>query len=119
VSWRAPARTSHTTVNTRKTAACNALHSAEQRACKWLLMTHDRVFTNQFKLTHEFLALMLGVTRPTISVIAGQLQERRLIEYHRGHVTILDREGLEGGACECYALVKKAFDDFLPQLETV
>lgn len=101
-----------------QSAACNALHTAEQRACKWLLMTHDRVFTNEFKLTHEFLSLMLGVSRPTVSVIAQQLQHARLIAYHRGLVKVLDREGLEAGTCECYATLKTVFDGFLQKLNT-
>ena len=80
-------------------------------------MTHDRVFTNEFKLTHEFLGLMLGVSRPTVSVVAEQLRQAHLIAYHRGHVTVLDRAGLEAGTCECYATVKTAFDAFLQEAE--
>ncbi len=105
-------------IQVMQSAACNALHSVEQRACKWLLMTHDRVFTNEFKLTHEFLGLMLGVSRPTVSVVAEQLRQAHLIAYHRGHVTVLDRAGLEAGTCECYATVKTAFDAFLQKLNT-
>ena len=101
-----------------QSAACNALHSVEQRACKWLLMTHDRVFTNEFKLTHEFLGLMLGVSRPTVSLVAEQLRQAHLIAYHRGHVKVLDRAGLEAGTCECYATVKMVFDAFLQKLNT-
>jgi CRP-like cAMP-binding protein len=100
-----------------QSAACNALHPLDKRACKWLLTTHDRVFTNQFKLTHEFLSMMLGVTRPTVSMVAEQLQRAGLISYHRGDVTVLDREGLEAGTCECYAIVKRAFDRFFKRLE--
>ena len=89
-----------------QSAACNALHSIEQRACKWMLMTHDRVFTDTFRLTHEFLALMLGATRPTVSlVVAQQLQQAGLIAYRRGEVTVLDRRQLEAGSCECYRVV--------------
>jgi CRP-like cAMP-binding protein len=103
-------------VQIMQSAACNALHPLEKRACKWLLMTHDRVFTNEFKLTHEFLSLMLGVRRPAVSVVAKQLQEAGLIAYRRGQVTVLDREGLEASTCECYATVKSFFDKFLQRL---
>ena len=105
-------------IQVMQSAACNALHPLEKRACKWLLTTHDRVFTNEFKLTHEFLSMMLGVTRPTVSMVAEQLQRGGLIDYHRGNVTVLDREGLEGGTCECYAIVQRAFDRFFERLET-
>ena len=100
-----------------QSAACNALHPLEKRACKWLLMTHDRVFTNQFRLTHEFLGLMLGVSRPTVSVVAKELQQTGLITYRRGHVTVVNRDRLEAGACECYAIVRRFFDRFLRTLE--
>jgi CRP-like cAMP-binding protein len=100
-----------------QSAACNALHPLDKRASKWLLMTHDRVYTPEFTLTHEFLSLMLGVTRPTVSVVAKQLQDAGFIAYRRGSVTVLDREGLEASTCECYAIVKAAFDRFLERLE--
>jgi CRP-like cAMP-binding protein len=103
-------------VQVMQSAACNALHPVEQRACKWLLMTHDRVFTNEFMLTHEFLGLMLGVRRQTITVIARNLQRAGFIKYTHGHVTVLNREGLEAGSCECYAIVSKYFDKFLKRL---
>ena len=99
-----------------QSAACNALHSLDRRACKWLLMTHDRVFTDQFKLTHEFLALMLGVSRPHVSVIAKQIEQAGLIAYRRGQVTVLDRRGLEARACECYGIISRYFDHFLNRL---
>jgi CRP-like cAMP-binding protein len=100
-----------------QTAACNALHPLEKRACRWLLMTHDRVFTDEFKLTHEFLGLMLGASRPTVSIVAGQLQRAGLIAYRHGNVTVLDRKGLEAATCECYAIVSNFFDGFLRRLE--
>jgi CRP-like cAMP-binding protein len=100
-----------------QSAACNALHSIERRACKWMLMTHDRVFIEQFKLTHEFLGMMLGVSRPHVSVVAKQLEREGLISYRRGDVTVLDRKGLEGRACECYGIISAYFDKFLNQLE--
>jgi CRP-like cAMP-binding protein len=100
-----------------QSAACNALHPLTQRACKWLLMTHDRVFTNEFTLTHEFLSLMLGVSRPTLSVVAKRLQHAGLIAYRRGRVTVLDRSRLEAGSLECYGTVRRQFDGFLRKLE--
>lgn len=103
-------------VQLMQSAACNALHPVERRACKWLLMTHDRVFTDAFMLTHEFLGLMLGVRRQTITVIARDLQRAGLIKYRHGRVTILNREGLESGSCECYRIVSKYFDRFLKDL---
>jgi len=97
-------------------AACNALHSVEKRACKWLLMTHDRVFSDEFKLTHEFLGMMLGVSRPQVSVVTKQLERAGLIAYHRGQVTVTDRKGLEAQACECYGIISTYFDRFLNRL---
>jgi CRP-like cAMP-binding protein len=99
-----------------QSAACNALHTMEQRACKWMLMTHDRVFTDTFRLTHEFLALMLGATRPSVTVVAQQLQKAGLIKYHRGEVTVLNRPQLEATSCECYQIVKNHFDALLERL---
>jgi CRP-like cAMP-binding protein len=90
--------------------ACNRLHSIEERMCRWLLMTHDRVGTDQFPLTQEFLALMLGVRRPSVTVAAGVLQRAGLIAYGRGRVLVLDRPGLEAASCECYAAVKAEFE---------
>jgi CRP-like cAMP-binding protein len=83
--------------------ACNAAHSVEQRLARWLLMAHDRVGKNEFPLTQEFVAVMLGVSRPTVTVVAGTLQKAGSITYHRGHLTIVDREKLEAASCECYA----------------
>lgn len=94
-----------------QSTACNAVHSVEQRLARWLLMAHDRVGRNEFPLTQEFLAMMLGATRPTVTVVAGMLQKAGLITYHRGHLTIVDREALESASCECYqvstALLKR------------
>jgi len=92
-----------------QTTVCNGLHSAEQRCCRWLLMTHDRVQQPEFQLSHEFLAMMLGSTRPTVTVVAGTLQKAGLIHYRHGHITIVDREGLESASCECYATVTRQF----------
>ena len=104
-------------IQVMQSAACNALHSIEQRTCKWLLMTHDRVFTDEFLLTQEFLAMMLGVARPGVSAVAKKLSRAGLIRYSRGQVTVLDRKGLEAGSCECYAIVSRVFDAFLHHLE--
>ena len=98
-----------------QTAACNRLHHINQRLVRWLLMTHDRVFNGSFKLTHEFISLMLGVNRPTVTIAAAALQEAGLIKYHRGLVTVVDREKLEEACCECYSIVKRAFENLLPE----
>ena len=90
--------------------ACIALHPVQERCCRWLLMTHDRVHRDQFQLSHEFLATMLGATRPTVSVVAGTLQKAGFIKYVHGRMTILDRAGLEAASCECYRTVKADFD---------
>jgi CRP-like cAMP-binding protein len=82
--------------------ACNAVHSIEQRLARWLLMARDRMGRDDFPLTQEFVAMMLGATRPTVTVVAGTLQKAGLITYHRGHVTIVDGEQLEAASCECY-----------------
>jgi CRP-like cAMP-binding protein len=82
--------------------ACNAVHTVEQRLARWLLLAHDRVGRDDFPLTQDFVAMMLGATRPTVTVVAGTLQKAGLITYHRGHVTIVDRARLEAASCECY-----------------
>src|SRR5579872_5158203 len=91
-------------------AACNRLHSNEERLSRWLLMSHDRVGTDAFPITHEFLGQMLGSRRATVTLSAGLLQSAGLIRYHRGRVTIVDREGLESVSCECYGIIKAALD---------
>jgi CRP-like cAMP-binding protein len=93
--------------------ACNHLHAVEERMCRRLLMCHDRVGADDFPLSHEFLAQMLGVRRPSVTIAAGVLQNACLISYRRGHITILDRGGLEDGACECYRVVRDAYDRLL------
>lgn len=90
-----------------QTAACNRLHDIEQRLARWLLMTQDRVDSGSLLITHDFLATMLGTDRPTVSVAAGALQKKRLIEYTRGAVRIVNRKKLEYSACECYAVIQR------------
>jgi CRP-like cAMP-binding protein len=94
--------------------ACNGLHSVEQRCARWLLMTKDRVGTDEFPMTHEFLAQMLGVRRATVTVTAGILQKAGFVEFTRGRVAIVDREGLEQATCECYAVTREIYDRLLP-----
>jgi CRP-like cAMP-binding protein len=91
-------------------AACNRLHSNEERLSRWLLMSHDRVGINEFAITHEFLGSLLGARRATVSLSAGALQAAGLIKYHRGQVTIVDRAGLEEAACECYRVIQRSLD---------
>src|SRR5277367_142389 len=90
--------------------ACNGLHSVHQRCCRWLLMTQDRAHSDVFPMTHEFLAEMLGVRRSTVSEVLEPFQEEDFIRYSRGKVTILDREGLKAGSCECYRRISEEFN---------
>lgn len=92
-----------------QTAACNCLHKVEKRFCRWLLMTQDRVSSNSFPLTHEFLSYMLGVRRASVSEVAAIFQSSGLIDYHRGQITIRDRKGLEASSCECYQSFNQEF----------
>jgi CRP-like cAMP-binding protein len=91
-------------------AACNRLHSSEERLSRWLLMSRDRVESDHFEITQEFLAQMLGARRSTVSVSAGILQRAGLIRYSRGRVTIVDRKGLEAVSCECYGVIRAELD---------
>jgi Crp-like helix-turn-helix protein len=90
-----------------QTAVCNRLHSVEQRLCRWLLLCQDRLPSNEIVMTQELIGDMLGVTREAVSHEASLLQDAGLIEYQRGHITILDRPGLEARACECYSVVRR------------
>jgi CRP-like cAMP-binding protein len=92
-----------------QSTACNAKHSVEQRLARWLLMAHDRMGTDSFPLTQEFVAMMLGAARPTVTIVARSLQDARLIRYRRGLLTIVDRAGLETAACECYRTTTNLF----------
>jgi CRP-like cAMP-binding protein len=96
-----------------QTAACNGRHGLEQRLARWLLMAHDRVEDDELPLTQEFLAMMLGVHRPSITVTAGILQRAGLIRYASGRITILDRPSLEASSCECYSVVRARFERLL------
>jgi CRP-like cAMP-binding protein len=93
-----------------QSTGCMALHPVQERCCRWLLMTHDRVRQDEFHLSHEFLAMMLGSTRPTVTIVAGTLQKAGLIKYTHGRIRILDRKSLEDASCECYATVRAHFD---------
>ena len=97
-----------------QTAVCNRHHSLDQQLCRWLLLSLDRLPLNELVMTQELIANMLGVRREGVTEAAGNLQRAGLIKYHRGHITVLDRAGLEARACECYAVVKQEFDRLLP-----
>jgi CRP-like cAMP-binding protein len=93
-----------------QSTACNAVHQVPERCARWLLMTHDRMHQEDFTLSHEFLAMMLAVQRPTVSVVAASLQQAGLIRYTHGRVTVRNRKGLEAAACECYSVMRGHFD---------
>lgn len=96
-----------------QSAACNRLHSIEERFCRWMLMTQDRVSSGEFPMTHEFLGQMLGVRRASISVTAAVLQKAGIIQYNRGKMRIIDRPQMENIACECYGIIKTEYDRLL------
>jgi CRP-like cAMP-binding protein len=104
--------------NVSQVAGCNRLHEAEARLARWLLTAQDRIGSNVLDFTQEYLAEMIGTQRTTVTVIAGSLQKDGLIKYSRGHVTILDREGLIGAACECYRITRVHHNE-LEELGTV
>ena len=97
----------------QQTVACNAMHTTEQKMCRWLLMMHDRAEGDVLTYTHEFLAQMLGANRKSVTLAAQSMQAAGLISYLRGKIKILDRAGLEKASCECYAVVRERFDAFL------
>ena len=99
-----------------QSVACNAFHPLESRCCRWLLTAQDRAGGETIPLTQEYLAEMLGVQRTTVSAVASALQDQGLIAYRRGAITILDRAGVEGRACECYQAVERHFRDVLPEV---
>ena len=96
--------------NAKQSVACNALHSVEERMCRWLLMMQDRVGKDEFWLTHEVLAAMLGVRRQSVSVVAGTLQKAGFIAYRHGVMRVVDRDGLEAASCECYRVTETLYD---------
>src|SRR4051812_20751258 len=99
-----------------QTAVCNRHHAVDQQLCRWLLLSLDRLDTNELVMTQELIANMLGVRREGVTEAAGRLQDEGLIEYSRGRITILDRPHLEARVCECYAVVKKEYDRLLPEV---
>jgi CRP-like cAMP-binding protein len=101
-------------IQAARSAACNRLHELEERLARWLLHMHDWIWDDHLHLTQEFLAIMLGVRRASVTVAAGTLQKAGLIAYQRGDITILDRGGLEEVACEDYFAIRDAFERLLP-----
>lgn len=100
-------------VQISQSAACNRFHTVNARLARWMLMTHDRIESDEFRLTQEFMSKMLGVRREGVTVAAGALQKNKLISYSRGRVRILDRAGLEAASCKCYSIIKNESDGFL------
>lgn len=97
-----------------QTAACNRHHTLDQQLCRWLLLSYDRLHSDQLDMTQELIANMLGVRREGVTEAAGRLQAAGIIRYRRGHITLLDRAALEARSCECYAVVRKEFERLLP-----
>ena len=97
-----------------QTAVCNRHHTVDQQLCRWLLLSLDRLPSNELSMTQELISNMLGVRREGVTEAAGKLQQAGLIQYNRGHITVLDRPGLEARTCECYQVVKTEFDRLLP-----
>jgi CRP-like cAMP-binding protein len=102
-----------------QTAVCNRHHSVDQQLCRWLLLSLDRLESDELTMTQELIANMLGVRREGVTEAAGKLQREGLIEYSRGRIKVLNRSGLEGRVCECYQVVKTEFDRLLPSLHNI
>jgi Crp-like helix-turn-helix domain len=117
-SWKARRARLQAPTRTKEPAVCAHLHNVDQRCCRWLLMTRDRMPSGDFLLAHEFLGMMLGVRRTTVTDVMGGLQRAGLIHHRRGHVTILDHAHLHRRACECYDIYKRAFDRLLGDTPT-
>ena len=100
-----------------QTAVCNRYHTLDQQLCRWLLLSLDRLHSNEMIMTQELIASILGVRREGVTEAAGNLQRAGLIEYRRGHITVLDRPGIESRACECYQVVKTEFERLLPEIK--
>lgn len=101
-----------------QTGVCNRYHTIEQQLCRWFLLTLDRLGSNELSMTQELIGNILGVSREGVAGVAGKLQRKGIIRYHRGHITVLNRTGLERGACECYETIKKEFDRAFDDLRT-
>ena len=101
-----------------QTAVCNRHHTIDQQLCRWLLLSLDRLPDNKITMTQELIANMLGVRREGVTEAAGKLQKKGVVDYHRGHITVLDRSKLETLSCECYSVVKKETDRLLPYAKT-
>ena len=101
-----------------QTAVCNRHHSVDQQLCRWLLLSLDRLASNEVSMTQELIANMLGVRREGVTEAAGKLQRAGLIEYNRGKITVINRPGVENRSCECYQVVKTEFDRLLPYVAT-
>jgi Crp-like helix-turn-helix protein len=101
-------------VMTSQTAACNRLHAVNERLCRWLKLVHNRIRRDEFPIRQEFIAMMLGVHRPTVSTAASMLQQAGLISYSRGHLRVLDAEGLRNGSCECLEIIEDQFNRVFP-----
>jgi len=101
--------------NAQQSVACNGLHNVEERCCRWLLTTQDRIGSDRVRLTQEFLAVMLGVRRPTVTIVLGTLEKAGLLELHRGEVHIMDRARLEAASCECYRTTIQDYEILLPE----
>jgi len=99
--------------NASQTIACNALHTVEARACRWILLVHDQAGTDEFAMTQEFMAYMLGVRRQTVTVVVGALQTAGLVRARRGYLLVVDRPALEDAACECYAAIREYYRDIV------
>ena len=102
-----------------QTAVCNRHHTIDQQLCRWLLLSLDRLQGDKLVMTQELIANMLGVRREGVTEVASKLQRAGLIQYVRGHITVLDRPRLERRSCECYAVVKKEYDRLLPERKAV
>ena len=101
--------------NAQQSVACNGLHNVEERCCRWLLTTQDRIREDHVRLTQEFLAVMLGVRRPTVTIVLGTLEKAGLLELHRGEIHIKDRRRLESASCECYRTSMQDYERLLPE----
>jgi CRP-like cAMP-binding protein len=98
---------------TSLSSACNRFHTLDSRLARWLLMTHDRIGSDEFRLTQEFMSNMLGVRREGVNRVAGNLQRDKLISYSRGHVTVINRRGLEKVSCDCYRTIRAESENLL------